>query len=134
MERGEGGESAVGNGCIGCDAGVESVKQDESCGTSGAASVLDGDVIDVEGGEVLPEHYGVFLVGARRLKEKSMGIPFVFCVVDDSVLFFGTIGIAAELPEGRFGGIMVISLPATKFSGDEIPIRYQINGNRELFS
>lgn len=62
-----------------------------------------------------------------------MGITIVFCIVDKPVLFFGTSGIAAEVPVGGFGGIMVIAFPPTRFCLGEIPIGDQIEGNVELF-
>lgn len=81
-------------------------------------------MVDVEGGEVLPEHNGVFLVSACGLKEKGIGIPVVLSIIDEAVLFFGTVSISGKLPEGGFGDIMVVALPSAGFSFCEIPIIY----------
>ncbi len=79
-------------------------------------------MVDVEGGEVLPEHDSVCVVCAGGLEEKGVGIPVVLCIVDEAVLFFGAVSISDKVPEGGFGGVMVIPIPSAGFSVCEIPI------------
>lgn len=102
VKVGEAGESAIGKGGIGRDAGVKAVKENDGFRAGGPTLELDGDVVDVEGGEVLPEHHGVGVVGAGGLNEQGISVPVVFGVVDDAILFFGSVAIAGKVPEKWF--------------------------------